>query len=127
VTRSPEALSAEFLLAQGYRCGKASWWNPFAHQRRDLHGFADLHAFDPKSGCVVLVQACTWAAVSTRRHKILASPVARDWVRHPVRLIWILGWKKSKRGWKARGEPEFAHKVIEVRAADFDREEASDE
>jgi hypothetical protein len=119
VKRSPEALSAEFLKSQGYFTDRCTWWDSFSHRRKDLFSFADLIAFDPKSGAVILVQATSWSAISTRRNKILGSTVAKEWVAQHPRSIWIFGWKKSKRGWKARSEPEYVKKVIDVRLADF--------
>ena len=96
---SPTQRSLALLRKQGYHCAIVEKWNPYAKIRQDVFGFGDLLAFRSGQPGATLVQTTSGSNVSARRTKILANPIARDWVK-AGNWIRLEGW--AKRG--ARGQ-----------------------
>ena len=74
--------------------------------RKDLMGFCDLLAVG-HGGCsgkhIAAVQVTSWGNVSTRRKKILGSPVAKLWYESCGSIL-LLGYRKNKKGRYERKE-----------------------
>ncbi len=87
------------LRADGFHAAVVEKWLAAVKIRQDLFGFADVIAFRPGQPGSVLVQTTSGSNVAARRDKILALPVARDWLR-AGNWIRLDGW--AKRG--ARGK-----------------------
>jgi len=68
---------------------KVEYWCGFSRKRKDLLGVFDVIAFNDE--LIVGIQDTTWGQTGTRRKKILASPLAWEWLQSPHRTIEIIG------------------------------------
>ena len=93
---------------------KVEYWCSFSRKRKDFLGFIDVIAFNDEE--IVGVQDTTWPQTSARRRKILASPLAYDWLQCSNRRIEIIGHKKPD---KEKGRHRWEHKIVEVTLEDF--------
>lgn len=90
---SPTQLSLDFLNKCGYACAIVEKWNAHAKIRQDLFGFADIIAYHPLHG-IVLVQTTTAHNMKAREKKILASPHFEGWKRAGGKVV-LHGWGKN--------------------------------
>lgn len=67
-------------------------WNGFARIRQDLFNFGDLICVYPDK--VELWQSTSYGQISVRVKKILGLDTAKQWLAHPHRKIFVIGWKK---------------------------------
>jgi hypothetical protein len=81
----------------GFTCGIVEKWNPHAHVRQDLFGFADILAM--REGCgLIAIQTTSDDHRADHRAKILAEPRARLWLECGNRVeLWTWG-KHGERG-----------------------------
>jgi len=93
----------------GYTVWKTEYWCSFSRKRKDLLGFIDVLAFDENE--IIGIQDTSVGNMKARIKKILASPLAWDWLQDESRTIIVLGWEKVGGRWK--------HKDHEVRLGDF--------
>jgi hypothetical protein len=93
---------------------KVEHWCSFSRKRKDLLGFIDVLV----AGDLITlgVQDTTWGQVSARKRKILASPLAYDWLKSPNRQVEIIGWKAPD---KLKGRHRWEHKIVEITLKDF--------
>lgn len=84
-------------------------WNAHANIRQDLFGWMDILAFGPND--TLGVQVCSRGSHSTRKKKILALGIARDWC-FAKRRILLISWVKKGRFWE--------DKIEELTKEDFD-------
>jgi hypothetical protein len=90
---TPTQLSLRYLERSGWTAAVVEKWNPFAHIRQDLFGFADILAF--KQGePVTLVQTTTADNTSKRVKKIKANETATAWTGAGNQIV-VHGWKKN--------------------------------
>ena len=101
--------------SEGYTVWKVEYWCSFSRKRKDFLGFIDVIAFNDEE--IVGVQDTVWGQTSARRRKILASPLAYDWLQCSNRRIEIIGHKKPD---KEKGRHRWEHKIIEVTLEDFE-------
>ena len=87
-----------------YTVWKVEYWCGFSRKRKDFLGI------------IIGVQDTTWGQVSVRRKKILASPLAWEWLQSPHRTIEIIGHKEPD---KSVGRHRWEHKVIPITQEDF--------
>lgn len=87
------AMTEKLLRKSGWEVELTQSYNANVQLSKDLWGFADLLAFLP-DGPSLLVQACGSSSRTNRLTKILRSPIARNWIRQPHRLIWLVHWSK---------------------------------
>jgi len=92
------ARSMKYLRGLGYGAvAKTEHWNPFAHKRQDLFGFADLvwlsMSTDYEDGQIVAVQVVN-THLQDHIKKIHATPAARYWQRCGGGIV-IHNWKKT--------------------------------
>ena len=83
-------LSLDFLNKSGYTCQIVEHWNHFAKKRQDCFGFADILAYHPVLGCI-LVQTTTTSNMAARRSKMNLNPHVRGWKRAGGRVL-LQGW-----------------------------------
>ena len=93
---------------------KMEHWCSFSRKRKDFLNFIDVIAFDDQR--LIGIQDTTWGQVSVRKKKILASPLAWDWLQNSHRTIEIIGWKAPD---KSKGRHRWEHKVIPITLEDF--------
>ena len=93
---------------------KVEHWCSFSRRRKDFLGILDVLAFNDE--IIVGIQDTTWGLVSVRRKKILASPLAWEWLQSPHRTIEIVGHKAPD---KSKGRHRWEHKVLHVTLEDF--------
>lgn len=86
----------------GYTVWKTEYWCSFSRKRKDLLGFIDVIAFD--EGEIIGVQDTSVGNMRARVKKILASPLAWDWLQEDSRTIIVVGWEKVKNRWTYREE-----------------------
>jgi hypothetical protein len=98
----------------GYVVWKTEHWCSFSRKRKDLLGFIDVLAFN--DDIMIGVQDTTWGQVSARKKKILASPLAWDWLGSSERTIEIIGWKAPD---KDKGRHRWEHKILHITLEDF--------
>ena len=98
----------------GYTVEKVEYWCGFSRKRKDFLGIIDVIAFN--DSIIIGVQDTTWGQVSVRRKKILASPLAWEWLQSPHRTIEIIGHKEPD---KSVGRHRWEHKVIPITQEDF--------
>ena len=98
----------------GYTVWKMEHWCHFSRKRKDFLGFIDVLAFDDEK--IIGIQDTTWGQTAARKKKILASPLAWDWLQCPSRVIEIVGHKAPD---KAKGRHRWEHKIIEIILEDF--------
>jgi hypothetical protein len=91
---TPTQRSLAHLRSLGFTVAITEHWNQYAHIRQDLFGFGDLLAFRSGQPGSVLVQTTSGANHAARRTKILANPIALDWLKAGN---WILlqSWRKG--------------------------------
>ena len=78
-------------------------WNSFAHIRQDLFGFIDIVALRPEVG-IIGIQCTSRANHNARKEKILASPLAKEWLLCGGKIeVWSWG-KLKKTGWTLKTE-----------------------
>ena len=92
-----------------YVVWKTEYWCSFSRKRKDLLGFIDVLAFDENE--IIGIQDTSAGNMGARVKKILASPLAWDWLQDPTRTIIVVGWKKVKNRW--------VHEEEEIRLGDF--------
>src|SRR5207245_2762300 len=97
---TPAARTLKYLRDCGYHAAVVERWNAFARLRQDLFGIFDVLAFVKKekpfrSTGVLAVQTTSGANLANRLAKVIATPLARDWLLAGNR-VEIHGW--SKRG-----------------------------
>ena len=80
-----------------YTVWKTEHWCSFSRKRKDLLGFIDVIAFDEVE--IIGVQDTSKGNVGARIKKILASPLAWDWLQQENRAIIVVGWHKVKNRW----------------------------
>ena len=95
---SPEAETIKALQAVGMVAEKTTWMIPYKFIKKDLFGFSDVIAFDPKEGGTLLIQATTLHNLSARCDKVRASDKARQWLGSPHREIQVWGWREDDCG-----------------------------
>ena len=111
------------LYRKGYPVvWKVEYWCSFSHKRKDLLGVFDVIALDKER--IVGIQDTTWGQVSIRKKKILASPLAWEWLQSPARTIEIVGHKAPD---KDKGRHRWEHKVIHITLEDFTDGRPTDE
>ncbi len=86
----------------GYTVWKTEYWCSFSKRRKDLLGFIDVIAFDDVE--IIGIQDTSVGNMKARRKKILASPLAWDWLQESSRSIIIVGWEKLKNRWTYKEE-----------------------
>ena len=99
---------------EGYIVDKVEHHNTFSGKKKDYLNFIDILVFNNEE--IVGVQETSWGQTSARRRKILASPLAYDWLQCSNRRIEIIGHKKPD---KEKGRHRWEHKIIEVTLEDF--------
>ena len=98
----------------GYTAWKVEYWCNFSKKRKDFLGIIDVLVFNDQE--IVGVQDTTWGQTSARRRKILASPLAWDWLQNPHRRIETIGLKEPD---KSVGRHRWEHKIIPITLEDF--------
>ncbi len=93
----------------GYKVWKTEYWCSFSRKRKDLLGFIDVIAFDEVE--TIGIQDTSAGNMGARVKKILASPLAWDWLQEESRTIIVVGWKKVKNRW--------THTDREIMLSDF--------
>ncbi len=93
---------------------KMEYWCGFSRKRKDFLGFIDVLALNGDE--TVGIQDTTWGQVSVRKKKILASPLAWEWLQSPQRTIEIIGWKAPD---KEQGRYRWEYKTIPITLKDF--------
>ena len=89
---SPDTLTERWLRELGWTVDQCQ--RQMGSIKRDLHGFADQHAF--AGSAVLLVQTTTVSNLASRRSKVLDNDNALKWKKARAgNLIWLVGWKKS--------------------------------
>ena len=101
---------------------KVEYWCGFSRKRKDFLGVLDVLAFNDE--IIVGIQDTTWGQTSVRRKKILASPLAWEWLQSPHRTIEIIGHKAPD---KSKGRHRWEHKVIPITLEDFTDGRPADE
>lgn len=87
------------LQAEGWRVAKCETLNPITRKSQDLFGVADLAAWHPDKG-FMLVQVTARAAMSARRKKIRST---QPGIEKAVRFeVW--GWDNPKRIYRYKRE-----------------------
>ncbi len=90
--------SMEHLRKEGYLVWKVEFWNPHAHKRVDMWGFADLLAIRPRTDCRgesrLLVQSCT-DDLAKHERKLQAEPRVLVALRSGF-SVQIHAWRKFK-------------------------------
>jgi hypothetical protein len=82
--------------------------------RFDLFRFADLFAFHPKTGECLMLQPTSVAHVADHKRKVLANPIAKEWM-NVGHSIAVVGCARSKvRG----GKPRI--KVVPIEREEFE-------
>jgi hypothetical protein len=89
---TPTSRSLAYLRNAGFSADVVEHWNPFAHIRKDLFGFADILAIRP--GEILAVQTTTDSNVSARLHKISEEPRSGLWLQAGGKIV-VHGWKKT--------------------------------
>lgn len=112
--QSTTARTRKLYEESGYTAWKTEYWCGFSHKRKDLFGFMDILAFNDTQ--TIGVQDTSWANTSARKNKILASPIAYDWLLSTCRQIHVVGWKAPD---KSVGRHRWTHKIIIIAPADF--------
>ena len=95
---SPEHETVKALVAAGMVAEKCTWMIPYRFIKKDLYGFADVAAFNPEKGGMLLVQATTGGHIMERFAKIQENEKAGQWVRSPERELQIWGWDADEAG-----------------------------
>lgn len=98
----------------GLTVWKVEYWCGFSRKRKDFLGIIDVVAFDNTT--IIGIQDTTWGQTGTRRSKILASPLAWEWLQSPHRTIEIIGHKAPD---KEKGRHRWEHKIIPITLEDF--------
>ena len=106
---SPTARSLAALRARGCLAGVVEKWNPHAHIRQDLFGFADLVAIEPDQTGVLFVQCCVTGDITKRLAKLQTEPVAER-----VRTVLAAGNRVRIMAYALRG-PRGKRKVYELK------------
>ena len=88
----PTARTLQELRRQRCIAQVVERWNPHAHVRQDLFGFADIIALDPTTG-ITAIQCTTGDHHANRREKVLAEPRALAWLRAGG-SIQVRSWSK---------------------------------
>ncbi len=103
--RSPSALTAELLKADGWIVWTVERWIPGARIRVDLFGILDQIAI--RNGEVIGLQPTSWANVSARVKKIAES--------EHIGEVRKLGWTLHVYGWKLDAKTKkWVHKIVDV-------------
>jgi len=89
---TPTSRTLAYLREQEHIPWVVETWNSFTHTRTDLYGFADILSFDGSG--VYLWQATSTGNMSARVSKIRENSIARQWIGHPSRFLYVIGWKK---------------------------------
>ena len=100
---SPTARTLKYLRNNGWTADVCERW--VVRVRKDLHGFADIHAFNDETD--LLVQCTSGSNLAARVKKVKANEAAMRWVRgRDGREIWCIGWrqvvKRNKNGRKSK-------------------------
>jgi hypothetical protein len=90
--------SEDLLQKQGFHVWIAERWNPWAHKRQDMFGFADLLAIKSGISGVTAVQA-TGEDIHSHLEKMLPNPYLKVWLE-ASNQCFVWAWRK--RG--SRGE-----------------------
>ena len=99
---------------QGFTVEKVEYWCGFSRRRKDFLGVIDVIAFDDST--IVGVQDTSYSNISARKKKILASPLAWEWLQSPHRTIEVIGHKAPD---KEKGRHRWEHKIIPITLEDF--------
>jgi hypothetical protein len=100
---TPTQRTLKWLRDSGYQAAVTEHWNPWAKIRLDLFGFADIIAFRSGQPGSVLVQCTSGANHASRRTKILALPIAQEWMQ-AGNWIMVQSWRRKGRFWVERHE-----------------------
>lgn len=115
-------MSISYLSMTKQKCkemGRDFWktevWNPFAHVRQDLFGFADAVCLAPQG--IIAIQCTGPSGFNEHKDKILASDYARKWLRCGG-FVELWGWRQllKKRGGKAK---KWEARIEQITLADF--------
>ena len=90
------------LKSDGITCWKVEQpWNPHTKVRRDVFNFIDIIAL--RDRVIVGIQACSMSSRQAHRRKILANPMALEWLRCRG-TIELWSWRPllMKRGGKRK-------------------------
>lgn len=94
MAKSPTEKALMVLRANRFSPHVVEHWDGFAKVRKDLLGFADILAFNPRIGCPTLALQVTSTDVASRVKKILAEPRAAMALRCGWRVeVW--GMRKA--------------------------------
>lgn len=105
---SPVQRSLRKLREEGWLAAVVERWNPHAHVRQDLFGFADLLAI--RGGETLAVQTTTAGHVANRLEKLRGLPAVAVWLQSPARRIVVHGW--AKRGARGRRKTWACREVL---------------
>lgn len=102
MAKSRTALSVrtkKLITEAGMPTWKTEHWNSFAKITQDLFGFIDMVSLGRS---IVGVQVTSASNRASRRDKIIASPMALEWLLSQG-AIWLITWEKRhpQRGAKA--------------------------
>lgn len=97
---SPTARTLKLLRKNGFTAEVVERFNHYTKRRIDFLGFVDIIAINGEQ--TVAIQATSAGNQSSRIKKILAEPLAKEWLNGGRRL-YVHGWGryKLKRGGKA--------------------------
>lgn len=99
---SPTENSLKLMRRLGYQAQVTEKWNPHAKVRQDLFGFVDIVAVG--NGHTVGIQTTTKKNISSRRNKILASPLLQPLLAAGWQIV-VHGWAKNAKGrWELKEE-----------------------
>ncbi len=101
----PTQLTLKECRERGYHAYVCEKWVPGANIRKDAFGFGDLLVIDDDQGSL-LIQACVYASIGTRRQKILekCTEPAKAWLERGNRIeIWA--WRKVGHRWQLTDTP----------------------
>lgn len=103
---TPCARSMAWLRRQGYTVARVEHWNPWAHRRVDLFGFADLVGLHPRQPGVLAVQATTDTHSTSHLATARQSKELALWLKTGNRFSLHLWAKRGARGrrkmWRLR-------------------------
>ena len=104
----PTQKTLKYFRDQGYIGDMIERWIiipgiPGKGKRKDYLGFGDILFFKPDESETLMVQSCGQNYAEHLR-KILAEPMAAEWVKMKNRRLILIGWRKilKKRGGKLK-------------------------
>lgn len=82
-----------WMREMGFTVAKVERWNPFAHVRVDLFGFADILAMRLGERGVTAVQTTAFSNFQDHKRKMRVIKPLKLWLR-TGNTIWLVLWKK---------------------------------